>query len=298
MRENDKTLSRDESVAFILAAQRLSMKRKIGLAVCIATLGVISIQCSSEDPADDDGTAGAPPVIGGGGNTASAGQPGAGKANVAGGGMTSVAGGGSGGAAAGAPGTAGKPGGGAGPGGSPSGGNASGGASAGTSAGGVSGGIGGSPSAGSAGVSGGVGGASGGASGGVAGSKAGSGGSGGGSAGGGGTARTFAEVQSIINMRCATGGCHSGAPNMHTNFKANLYQTLTTPLPDTTDCGGTTLVDKANPSMSFLVQVVKGKATCSPKGQEIDRMPFAPSMPLSAGDIDTIESWITAGAPM
>lgn len=244
----------------------------LGLAALVA---IASTQaCGSDENPVVPPQAGAP----GAGSPAAAGTPGAGMPGVAGvpGGAGLPALGGS--SGAGAPGIAGASAGGAPAAGAPAGGAPAGGA------GGASAGSGGGSSGGSAGK-----------------------GSGGGSAagaGGGGSTGTFAQVTAIINMSCTSGNCHSASSNQ-VNFKTpspDLYTVLTTAIPSSVmHCKGTTLVVPNDVAGSFLVSVVKGAAMCKNNGanENIPKMPdnCQGNTCLTTAQINTISSWIMAGAP-
>lgn len=100
--------------------------------------------------------------------------------------------------------------------------------------------------------------------------------------------------------------CHSGNP--HLNFaSANLYATLSTPIPatpTTRECKGSTLITPNDGANSLLVKIVTGATTCQNSGasQNIPRMPngcgtgSAPAC-LTAAQIKTLTDWINGGAP-
>lgn len=164
---------------------------------------------------------------------------------------------------------------------------------------------GGSPAAGAPAGGGSAGGASGGSGGGSSGGSAGKGSGGGSAAGaGGGSAATFAQVTTIINMSCTTGMCHNSS-SMQVNFKTpspDLYSVLTTAIPTSVQhCKGTTLVVPNDVAGSFLVSVVKGAAMCKNNGanENIAKMPdnCMGNSCLTTAQINTISSWIMAGAP-
>lgn len=169
------------------------------------------------------------------------------------------------------------------------------------------GGIGGTAAAGSGGMgtSGAGGGSAGsGGTGGSGGSAAGAGGGGtGGSGGSGGSnemfGAAFKSVAQIIQSRCAS-ECHGqqeGLENRNDLRTADLgafYTRLTTPLM-TDHCYGKKLVVPGNVKESLLVVAIKGEENdCV-----LPRMPIncEGDACLPAADIQTIESWIAAGAP-
>jgi len=151
---------------------------------------------------------------------------------------------------------------------------------------------------------GGSGGAAGGAGGAAGGTGGGTGGSGGG--GGGGNSTTFAAVKDLMGKSCGTGKCHN-ADSGELNYQdvANLYKTLTTPVPDTTKhCAGNPAVIKANDTNSLLLKAIAAQgAMCMNKGaqQTIGRMPDncpADRACLTADQIKVFTDWVAAGAPM
>ena len=103
----------------------------------------------------------------------------------------------------------------------------------------------------------------------------------------------FGEVITILRAACA--GCHTssttGGFNVGTNAAANMaaYMDLTAEAP-TAACGGRTArVTPGDAEDSYLIRRLTG-TSCG------NRMP-AGRAALSAAQIDTIRSWINAGAP-
>ena len=129
-------------------------------------------------------------------------------------------------------------------------------------------------------------------------------GSGGGSSG----TATFAQVASLLGMKCAGSMCHgNGSQQVDLVTMNGLYMRLTTALPSSSaHCGGTTLVMANDAANSFLAKVVQARSSCSKGGgmEQIARMPdncsttsSNPRACLSAAEIKTITDWIAAGAP-
>lgn len=102
------------------------------------------------------------------------------------------------------------------------------------------------------------------------------------------TGASFTQVQTIVKNQC--GVCHfSGgeSPNLSTSG-STLYGTLTNTA--VRQCSSNKLVVANNANMSALVSLVSGK--CSLK-----MPPTCTSSPcIAQTDIDTISSWINAGA--
>jgi len=177
--------------------------------------------------------------------------------------------------------------------------NASGGSGGGTSAGGHpgSGGgvsVGGTSAGGSAPAAGGVG---------TGGSATGTGGSAAGTGGGASTGASYAAVQAIILKSCFGAICHDLAENpLKLKPVETMYSTLKTHV--TKNCGP--LVNTASPADSALVKILKG--SCGTAPNTTDRMPYQTCFDgdtfednpacIPNADIDTIQAWITSGAPM
>jgi len=127
------------------------------------------------------------------------------------------------------------------------------------------------------------------------------GGRGGGAAGGTGGAATFAQVATLLGASCGTGTCHDGADHVDLRNNAGLYNRIVNAMPNgartMAACKTRTLIEPGDVASSVIAQVIM--ATMS--GCTNARMPDeCPSMRacLTAAQISTITSWITAGAPM
>jgi hypothetical protein len=116
-------------------------------------------------------------------------------------------------------------------------------------------------------------------------------GSGGAAMGGASTGATLAQVQTIVNKNCGASGCHSAgatAPNLST-MGATLAGTLTSTT--VSRCSNQKLANAGNASMSALVMVMTNKCGTL-------KMPLGCSTNpcIAQADVDTISSWINAGA--
>lgn len=262
----------------------MKLRALVTLASCLS-LPTLLLGCSAES-GDDSGNGGSTSAQGGstatgGSANGGSGQGGSGQGGSGQGG--SGQGGSSGGAASGGTGQ-----GGSGQGGSSNGGASSGGSSNGGSSNGGSG----SSNGGSSSSSGGQ--ASGGRNGGNQGGSS-NPGTGGGSSG----TATFAQVAALLGQKCGKSGCHMGTQHVELVNNSGLYSRLTTPLANSTDCGGTTLVKAGDASNSFLAKVVQARSTCGSKN--IARMPdkcsgTGTNACLTAAEIKLITDWIAAGA--
>lgn len=113
----------------------------------------------------------------------------------------------------------------------------------------------------------------------------------------------YGAVQAIWNRSCAVGGasCHNAptgkfpvlaAGMSHGNLVGMMSQEIAMPL-----------VTPGNAARSFLMHKVEGTmdtlAECRAMGADCGtRMPMVGGAALSAAEIETIRSWINAGAPM
>lgn len=129
---------------------------------------------------------------------------------------------------------------------------------------------------------------------------AGTGGSGpAGGTGGGTTGATFTQVLAIFGGTANCGICHASPPNtgngglqFNTAMKDQAYAALVGPTSAGTNgskCGGKKYVVPGNPAGSLLY----GKLTAPPPCGV--QMPMG-GTPLSADQVATVSSWITAGA--
>jgi hypothetical protein len=102
----------------------------------------------------------------------------------------------------------------------------------------------------------------------------------------------YADVQTILEQRCATYGCHSGALP-----KEGLDLSPGTMFDETVNvaanqCGTPRmLVLPGKPDQSYLINKLLGVDMCGPFAK---RMPPAAALPMT--DIQTISDWICGGA--
>lgn len=110
---------------------------------------------------------------------------------------------------------------------------------------------------------------------------------------------SFATVKGIIMKSCFGNGCHGQEGNpLQMKLDDTLYTTLTTHM--TMNCG--MLVNKASPADSALVKLLKGSCNGT------ERMPFGTCFDgdtpednagcVPTADVNAIQAWIAAGAPM
>lgn len=100
------------------------------------------------------------------------------------------------------------------------------------------------------------------------------------------------QVQPIFTATCTGPACHAGAkPQQGLNLSsaASSYAGLVNVASQ--QCPATKLVLPLQPDMSYMVWKIQGAGTCFTGSQ----MPKG--APLSAAQISTIRSWISAGAP-
>jgi hypothetical protein len=124
---------------------------------------------------------------------------------------------------------------------------------------------------------------------------AGQGGSAAGQAGSGAAAATFTDVYKIIMTNCAGSTCHVGATRaadgLSMNDKMTAYMNLVGA--NSVSCSGLKRVVAGDAMTSELLNTLEHTraGTCA----NTPRMPDGKPM-LSMADIDTVSSWITAGA--
>jgi len=126
----------------------------------------------------------------------------------------------------------------------------------------------------------------------------GNGGTGGNAGSGGAPEGTFANVQAIFDVHCTN--CHDaqkvGIPNYPSLslVSADAYAALVNKAADQA-CGGTRVGPGAQEQIFLLQKIEPGVTPCF--GQHMPR-PFeiGPELNLSSAELETIRSWIAAGA--
>ncbi|HEY8926869.1 MAG TPA: hypothetical protein VIU64_20940, partial [Polyangia bacterium] len=115
---------------------------------------------------------------------------------------------------------------------------------------------------------------------------------------------TFMAVAQIMAMSCGTGTCHDGSAHVDLRNNSGLYDRLKGSPAGTntmTACKSMKLVVPNDASMSVLSKVVKDKLTGCTNARMPDECSTTSNNPrrcLMQSEIDTIDSWIAAGAPM
>jgi hypothetical protein len=115
------------------------------------------------------------------------------------------------------------------------------------------------------------------------------------------TGATFAQVETIIAKSCGTTECHPNNMGMHTNLHntdGKLHSRLlgNAPVSVKPECQNRPLVVPCSPETSFVIQKLTNEEDANGCGA---RMPFeCPEKRecLPPADIETIRSWIAAGA--
>jgi hypothetical protein len=140
--------------------------------------------------------------------------------------------------------------------------------------------------------------------GGNGGSGTGRGGAAGGTAGaGGGTggAATFTQVAAILGNSCGTGQCHDGTAHVNLHNDSTLYSRIVNVSPNgsmtMTQCKSKKLIVPSDVTNSVIAQAIMAKVTGCTNARMPDECPNMRAC-LTAAEISTITSWITAGAPM
>ena len=108
---------------------------------------------------------------------------------------------------------------------------------------------------------------------------------------GGGGVSLSADVQPIFTSNCALSGCHAGAAPVQ-GMNLSLGQAFSNIVNVPSNESSLLRVTPGDPDASYLVHKIQG--TQSTVGGSGARMPLGGQ--LSAGEIETIRSWITAGA--
>jgi CHRD domain/Bacterial Ig domain len=107
---------------------------------------------------------------------------------------------------------------------------------------------------------------------------------------GGAAAFTFSEIQTqVLNVSCATVGCHSGAtPPAGLDLSASAYARLVNVA--SVEVPSARRIVPGDPASSYLIQKIEGTAAVGA------RMPFGGPY-LDAATISRIRAWVSAGAP-
>jgi CHRD domain/Bacterial Ig domain len=107
---------------------------------------------------------------------------------------------------------------------------------------------------------------------------------------GGVAAFTFAEIQTqILNVSCASAGCHSGAaPPAGLDLSGSAYARIVNVA--STEVPSLRRIAPGDPANSYLIQKIEGSAAVGV------RMPFGGPF-LDATTISRIRAWVSAGAP-
>lgn len=107
---------------------------------------------------------------------------------------------------------------------------------------------------------------------------------------GGAAAFTFTEIQAqVLNVSCASAGCHSGAtPPAGLDLSASAYSRLVNVA--STEVPSLRRIVPGDPASSYLIQKIEGTAAVGA------RMPFGGPF-LDATTISRIRAWVSAGAP-
>lgn len=103
---------------------------------------------------------------------------------------------------------------------------------------------------------------------------------------------TFGDVYYIINLRCANVICHTPIyyPPDLSDINNDLYDTLTTWT--VMKCGGLPMVEPGDSANSAMIQVIKGEC-----GDLIMPQGCVDPICISQDELDTLATWIDAGAP-
>jgi hypothetical protein len=127
-------------------------------------------------------------------------------------------------------------------------------------------------------------------------------GTGGGAAGGAGGAATFAQVATILGTSCGTGDCHNGTDHVDLRNNTGLYTRIVNGSPSgaktMSSCTSRKLIVPNNVAMSVIAQAVMASVSGCTNARMPDDCPTTNRPCLTTAQINTITSWINAGAPM
>ena len=105
----------------------------------------------------------------------------------------------------------------------------------------------------------------------------------------------------ILGASCGTGTCHDGADHVDLRNNAGLYGRIVNGMPDgartMAACMTRTLVIPGDATNSVIARVIAGAYSGCTNARMPDDCPQMRQC-LTAAQIATITSWITAGAPM
>lgn len=123
-------------------------------------------------------------------------------------------------------------------------------------------------------------------------------GTGPGNGGNGGPPTLSATIQPILTANCAVSGCHAGpTPQLGMNLSAG--QTLSNTVNVAANQTGATSmlvrISPSQPDLSYLVHKIQGTHLDAGVDGQGQRMPLGQPA-LSAGQINSIRAWISAGA--
>ncbi len=134
------------------------------------------------------------------------------------------------------------------------------------------------------------------------GGRGGAGGTGGGAAGGTGGAATFAQVAMILGTSCGTGDCHNGTEHSDLRNNTGLHGRIVNANPSgsrvMSSCTSRMLIVPNNVGTSVIAQAVMASVSGCTNARMPDDCPTTNRPCLTAAQINTITSWINAGAPM
>jgi len=106
---------------------------------------------------------------------------------------------------------------------------------------------------------------------------------------------SFTSIQvNVFTPACATTSCHSGNPPPNAPVSLDVGRAYDETVGKPSSQAPLLLVNPGDPEASYLLQKILGTAGSS--GGVWTRMPIG-APPLSAAEIDAIETWIANGAP-
>jgi len=124
---------------------------------------------------------------------------------------------------------------------------------------------------------------------------------------GGGNVSAFAPVREILTTSCGTKDCHVNSKGQHANLHDDdgmlldrLLSTTTTIVGAKMVCAKDALVVPGNPDASLIMKMIvaddSGRTDCGKRMPDDCAEPMAPRACLTDAQIETIRSWIAAGA--
>lgn len=116
---------------------------------------------------------------------------------------------------------------------------------------------------------------------------------------------TFAAVSKLLGDTCGTGTCHTGTDHVDLRNTTGLYGRIVDAMPSggktMTACKSKKLIVANDTANSVISNIVKATVSGCSNARMPDSCSTSSTNPRAcwtAAQIDTLDSWIKAGAPM